>query len=161
MSLRRNGSVGVLAGKDSMTELDVRPPGSVLRRILIVEDEPLIAYSLYEGVTSMGFECVGPYADLATALQKATFETFDAAILNLMIKGGWSYSVGAVLASRGIPFAFASGLPHNEIEPEWKDRPYIEKPYSSDDIKVIFQVLIPHHVWGTMPLSPTSEPISL
>jgi len=130
-----------------MTDLLVPSPISVARRILIVEDEPLIAYSLMEVIAPWGFECVGPIADLAIALQLAASETLDAAILNLIIQGGTAYGVAAVLGSRNIPFAFASGVPHHGLESDWQDKPYIAKPYSYADVREILELLMPHHNW--------------
>ncbi len=140
-----------------MTQLNVPHP-SGMRRILIVEDEPLIAYSLTEAVTSMGFEPVGPIADLTTALEKANSEAVDAAILNLMIKGASAYGVAAVLEARGIPFAFASGLPREGLELPWQGRPYIEYPYSIDDVREVLQMLIARHDWHPSPRIFAPEP---
>ena len=131
-----------------MPDAVVSSPVAAARRILVVEDEPLIAESLTEIITDMGFECV-PAFDVATGLQMATTEVVDAAILNLVIQGGTAYGVAAILASRNIPFAFASGVPHDGLESDWKNRPYIDKPYSEDDIRSLLQQLIPHHNWTT------------
>jgi len=141
-----------------MIDLVVPHPESAVGRILIVEDEPLIALALTEIVTELGFQCVGPVFDLTKALELATSETLDAAILNLIIQGGTAYGVAAILDSRNIPYAFASGVPHNGLESDWKDRPFIEKPYTLEDIRAILETFIPHHNWtpreGIAPDSP-------
>jgi DNA-binding response OmpR family regulator len=130
-----------------MVDVILCNPVPAMRRILVVEDDALIAQSLTEVIVDLGFECVGPVADLATGLRLATVEVLDAAILNLVIQGGTAYGVAAVLDSRSIPFAFASGVPHNGLDTDWKDRPFIEKPYSMDDVREILQRMIPHHSW--------------
>ena len=71
----------------------------------------------------------------------------DAAILNLIIQGGTAYGVAATVDARSIPYAFASGVPHDGLETDWKGRPFLEKPYSMDDIRSILQTLLPHHAW--------------
>ena len=120
-----------------------------MRRILIAEDEPLIAVMLAELITEFGFETVGPIAHLDKALRAAETEHLDAAILNLIIRGETAYGVAAVLASRNIPFAFASGVPHHGLETDWKDRPYLEKPYSAEHVRELLELLLPNHTWPT------------
>ena len=53
-------------------------------RVLVVEDEMMIAMSLVEILEDLGCDCVGPITDLATNLEMARTETLDAAILNLI-----------------------------------------------------------------------------
>jgi CheY-like chemotaxis protein len=103
-------------------------------RILVVEDEVLIAEMVKVMLDDLGCQCLGPITDLAVALVAARTEAFDAAILNLVIGGKNAYAVAEVVAERGIPFAFASGVPRASIDPRWQDRPYLAKPYVVADI---------------------------
>ena len=141
-----------------MVDVNLAGPVSVARRILVVEDDALIAQSLIDAIIDLGFECVGPVADLAAGLRLATEEPLDAAILNLIIRGGTAYGVAAILDSRNIPFAFASGVPHDGLETDWKGRPFLEKPYSMDNIRETLQHLIPHHVWTSETVVGLSAP---
>src|SRR5262245_29121236 len=119
----------------------------VCLRVLVVEDEIMIALALAEILAKLGCDCVGPIVDLATRLEKAKTETLDAAILNLILRGGTAYGIAAILRSRNIPFAFASGVANQSIDPEWQDIPYIEKPYSEQDVSSVLQTLAPYHLW--------------
>ena len=99
-----------------------------------MEDEVLIAEMVKAILDDLGCQCLGPIAKLAVALVAARTESFDAAILNLVIDGENAYAVAEVIAERGIPFAFASGVPRSGIDPKWHDRPYLPKPYVMADI---------------------------
>ncbi len=80
-------------------------------RILVVEDEPLIAVFISELLDDLGCECIGPIGDLKNGMQQAENGSFDAAILNLLIDDKYTYPIAEVLVARGIPFGFASGVP--------------------------------------------------
>jgi DNA-binding response OmpR family regulator len=64
-------------------------------RILVVEDEPLIAIELEDFLIDHGWECLGPVRDLATAPRYAETQPMDAAILNLILDGKNAYPVAA------------------------------------------------------------------
>ena len=78
------------------------------QRILVVEDEALIAMLVLDYLRDLGCICIGPYARLPEALHAAKTAPIDAAILNLVLQGKPAYEVADVLAKRGIPFVFAS-----------------------------------------------------
>ena len=62
-------------------------------RILVVEDEPLIAIELADILGKSEWECIGPLTDLPSALREARKSTLDGAILDLIIDGSFAYSV--------------------------------------------------------------------
>jgi len=106
-------------------------------RVLVVEDEALIAIMVADYLRDLGCVCIGPYARLSEALQAAKTAPMDAAILNLVLQGKHAYEVADILAKRGIPFVFASGLPHGGIDGAWSDRPFMTKPYTQDDVRTL------------------------
>ena len=118
-----------------------KPPAPL--RILVVEDEVLIAEMVKAMLDELDCECLGPITDLELALAAARVDSYDAAILNLVIEGKNAYSVAAVVAERGLPFAFASGVPRSSIDPEWRDRYYLAKPYVMEDIRRWLESLRP------------------
>jgi CheY-like chemotaxis protein len=101
------------------------------RRILVVEDEALIALVVEDVLQSMGVVVVGPVATLEKALKLAGEETFDAAILDVTIRGGRVYPVAELLLSRGIPFLFASGYGDWALPPALRDKPRLMKPFTT------------------------------
>jgi CheY-like chemotaxis protein len=112
-------------------------------RILVVEDEVLIAEMVKGMLDDLGCQSLGPITNLEFALAAARTESFDAAILNLVIGGENAYAVAEVVAERGIPFAFASGVPWSSIDLKWRDRPYLAKPYVTADISRWLESLSP------------------
>jgi CheY-like chemotaxis protein len=111
-------------------------------RIFIVEDEPLIGLLLQGTVSDLGCDCVGPVSSLEAALAMARTAEFDAAIMNLVIHGKPAYELCQVLADRNIPFAFASGIPRDSIEPLWRERLFIAKPFSDAEIAQVLAKLL-------------------
>jgi DNA-binding response OmpR family regulator len=124
--------------------IDLRRPRVTPRkpRVLVVEDEALIAVMIEDFLDLIGCECVGPISHLPTALKAAETETFDAAILNLVIGGKNAYAVAEILARREIPFAFASGVPRDSFEERWRSSPFLAKPYGVEDIRGVLTALL-------------------
>jgi DNA-binding response OmpR family regulator len=100
-------------------------------RILVVEDEMLIAMIIEDAVQDSGGEIVGPVATLEKALKLAEEEEFDAAILDVTIRGGKVYPVAELLLARGIPFVFASGYGDWALPAELRDKPRLTKPFTA------------------------------
>ncbi len=99
------------------------------RRVLIVEDDYLIAEDLREQLLSCGAVVLGPVACVADAL--ALLEDGaapDMAILDIGLGGGKVYPVADALRRRGIPFVFATGYDSWSIPSAYADVPRTEKP---------------------------------
>jgi DNA-binding response OmpR family regulator len=111
-------------------------------RILVVEDEALIAVMIEDFLDLLGCECVGPITHLPTALKAAETEDVDAAILNLVIGGKNAYAVAEILHRRGIPFGFASGVPRDDFDQRWHSNPFIPKPYGMEDVRGLMTALL-------------------
>jgi DNA-binding response OmpR family regulator len=99
------------------------------KRILIVEDEMMLALTLEDHLLQAGVIAIGPAMRLETAIALAKAEPLDAAILDINIDGGRSYPVADVLLSRSIPFVFATGYGHVESRSDLECIPTITKPY--------------------------------
>ena len=103
------------------------------RRILLVEDEPMIAFALEDMVLEMGFEIVGPAYRLSEALALAAEADFDVAVLDVNLNEEQSFPVADLLRRRGIPFLFATGYAEGGIG--WKgEAPVIAKPYGRQQL---------------------------
>lgn len=111
------------------------PLGSDRPRILLVEDEYLIAAMVCDMLVDLGCEYIGPIANMEQGIAAAKSVACEAAIINLVIEGRHAYEIVEALAARNIPFCFASGLPQKEIIEKWRDRPFIMKPYVLDDVR--------------------------
>ena len=105
------------------------------RRILVVEDEMLIVLMIEDVIKENGGEVVGPAATLEKALKLTKEEEFDAAILDVTIRGGKVFPVAEQLAERGIPFAFASGYGDWALPGEMQNMPRLLKPFTATVLK--------------------------
>ncbi len=101
-------------------------------RILIVEDEALIAWTLADALEDAGAQALGPVASTAAALDLIGRETPDAAILDGDLADGRSTPVALALAARGVPFVFHTASVRPEVlEPLG---PVIPKPAPADRV---------------------------
>ncbi len=91
-------------------------------RVLVVEDETLIAVLIEETLRDLGCVVVGPVSTLAAALRLASDDALDASILDVTIRGGKVYPVAERLLARDIPFVLASGYGEWAL-PESSSRP--------------------------------------
>lgn len=101
-------------------------------RVLVVEDEMVIALCIEQCLTAQGHEVVGPVARRDEALRYAAAPTFDFALLDVNLAGEHVYPVAATLTRKSIPFVFLSGHGPGGVRPEWKHAPMLEKPFSCD-----------------------------
>jgi CheY-like chemotaxis protein len=106
------------------------PPGARLagKRVLLVEDEFLIAAVAEQTLLELGAQVVGPAYRLGEALALAQAEPLDGAVLDINLNGERSDPVAAVLMGRAIPFVFATG--YGPSRTPGFDVPVLDKPYS-------------------------------
>jgi CheY-like chemotaxis protein len=100
------------------------------RRLLVVEDEYLVADDFALRLEDAGAIVVGPAASVQDALELVKTEgaTLDAAVLDVNLAGELVYPVADELASRGVPFVFATGYDASAITSAYADAPHCEKP---------------------------------
>jgi DNA-binding NarL/FixJ family response regulator len=101
-------------------------------RVLVVEDEPVVAMCLEDILETLGCQTVGPAARLADGLALAEQEPLGAAILDINLAGERSTPIAEALRRRGVPFAFASG--YGAVPEGFETLPLIAKPYRESDI---------------------------
>ena len=104
-------------------------------RILVVEDEMLIAMMIEETLQDLGCVVVGPVARLDAALRLARDEFLDGAVLDVTIRGGYVYPVAEQLVARGILFLLASGYGDWALSEVFRDQPRLTKPFTQQDLE--------------------------
>ena len=104
-------------------------------RILIVEDEMLVAMNIEDMLLDLGHEVAGLASRLEPALALAAEGEFDIAMLDVNLAGQQSFPVAAILASRGIPFLFATGYGAKGVAEEYRDYPVLQKPFGASDLE--------------------------
>lgn len=97
-------------------------------RILVVEDEFLIAHQIEETLSDAGCEVVGPAPRLERAMRIAEDEPLDGAILDINLRGDKVYPVASRLRERGIPFIFATGYTDDYLPECFRKAPLVSKP---------------------------------
>ncbi|WP_423602930.1 response regulator [Sphingomonas sp. MS122] len=111
-------------------------------RILIVEDEPLIAMMLEDFLNILGKQVAGVADSVATALPLVAAGGIDAAIVDVHLNGGEKcWPVADALAEAGIPFLVATGGGDDMIVDGHKHRPVLAKPFTMDAIEQAFGTL--------------------
>jgi len=103
-------------------------------RILIVEDEPVLAFGFEEFLISAGFEVAGVVGRLPTALAAIENITFDAAVLDANLAGISAGPAAAALTARGVPFVVVSGYLPEQQRTAFSGGPRLQKPCRPDDL---------------------------
>ncbi|MBP1806568.1 response regulator [Rubellimicrobium aerolatum] len=112
------------------------------KRILVVEDEMIIAMLIEDILTDMGATVVGPAARVARAMDLLGTEDVDAALLDVNLAGETTTAVAEELRRRGIPFAFATGYGVSGLPAGFSGQPFLQKPFQERDLsQVMAQVL--------------------
>lgn len=102
----------------------------IVKKILVVEDEFLIAMDIATMLERQGFEVVGPVGSLEEALTVADAADLDFALLDVNLGQGTSERVADVLRARGIPFAFVSGYDRASLPRRHRNELLVQKPIS-------------------------------
>ncbi len=111
-------------------------------RILLVEDEALIAMQLKLDLEADGHTVIGPYAQLSEALRAAADSNFDIALIDINLGADNSAPIAEILDRKNIPFAFTTG--YNDLvflPPRLREYPHLTKPYNPADMKDLVKML--------------------
>jgi DNA-binding response OmpR family regulator len=103
-------------------------------RVLVVEDEIMVAIYVEDLLTELGFEVVGIATGLRQALPLARSGNFDFAVLDINLAGEMSFPIADILRERGIPFLFASGYGSKGLTEDYRSATRIQKPFVSEQL---------------------------
>ncbi len=105
-------------------------------RVLIVEDEQLVAMLIEDFLEELGCKVVGPASTIAETLALIETAEIDLALLDLNLRRGeTTYPAAAALAERSVPFAFVTGLTAQSLEGSYKGSPTLQKPFRMEDLE--------------------------
>lgn len=129
--------------KTNVPPSEKKTPRSVASRlrVLVVEDEYMIAYHLQNMLTELGHEVVGPVGHVKEALHLVQQETLDAAVLDINIGGEDIFSVVKALDARRIPFIFVTGYDGKRLHNAYSERPILQKPFQKRDLQAVLRRL--------------------
>lgn len=112
-------------------------------RVLIVEDEPLIAQVLQDWLEDLGCEVVGPARSVDAAMGLLNSEVIQAAILDVKVLDGATNEVGKALQERGIGYVVATGYGAADLHPQFRDVPILQKPFDFSTATEIISSILP------------------
>ncbi len=107
-------------------------------RVLLVEDEALVAMMIQETLTEFGFQVIGPISTASEALSSARESHVDAAVLDINLGDGLVYTVAEILSKRGVPFVFVTGYDADSVDTRFSGVPILQKPIERDMLQKIF-----------------------
>ncbi|MBX9801390.1 MAG: response regulator [Caulobacteraceae bacterium] len=106
------------------------------RRILLVEDEALVAMLLETILEDMGCVPVGPAATVGEGLAMvADAAPLDAALLDVNVGGQLVFPIAEALRARGVPFVFSTGYGEGSLSETWRGHPTVQKPFTEAAIR--------------------------
>ena len=103
-------------------------------RILVVEDEPVLAYALEECLIEAGFQIAGVAGRLERALTMIEGGGCDAAIIDANLAGVSAAPIGLALTKLSIPFLVVSGYSREQHQDAFPGARFLQKPCRPDEL---------------------------
>jgi PAS domain S-box-containing protein len=107
-------------------------------RVMVVEDEALVAMVVSDAMIDLGYQVVGPFSRPPDAIAAIKDNDIAAAILDINLAGTLVYPVAEELTRRGIPFVFVTGYGIESIDKRFSDIPVLQKPIERETLQRIF-----------------------
>jgi CheY-like chemotaxis protein len=101
-------------------------------RLLLVEDEALVAMELEDLISSLGGEAVGPFGRVADALEALRRERVDGAVLDVRLDGDTTFQIADVLLQAANPILFVTGAV-SSIPERYRQVPRLHKPFDDTE----------------------------
>ena len=117
-------------------------------RVLLVEDEALVAMMIQECLAEFGYQVVGPICTASEAAAKAKDGPLEAAVLDINLGDGAVYPIADMLAARGVPFIFVTGYDADSVDARFRKIPILQKPIEREMLKKAFVVAAQASVSG-------------
>ncbi|HVT55245.1 MAG TPA: histidine kinase, partial [Xanthobacteraceae bacterium] len=104
------------------------------KRILVIEDEPLVSMEIEACLSEAGAAIVGPAGTVARARHLIESEAFEGAFVDANLGGETADEIAAALAAKGIPFLFLTGYGRESPPEAFRETLVIEKPYTREHL---------------------------
>ncbi|MDR6759548.1 DNA-binding response OmpR family regulator, partial [Mycoplana sp. BE70] len=112
------------------------------RRILVVEDEALIAMSIEDALVDAGAQVVGPSISVERALKSLQHEHVDAIVLDMNLNGTSARPIAEAASKRAIPFLVLSGYGAQAISEIPGNAPVLSKPFDPGELVDVIRKLV-------------------
>ncbi len=103
-------------------------------KVLIVEDEPLVAMMIEDAVIEAGHEIAGTLGTMHDALGAIASLDFDVALLDMNLGGQKAHPLPVAMTARGKPFAFVTGYGEDGVLAQFRHMPVVCKPFTAAEI---------------------------
>lgn len=112
-------------------------------RVLVVEDEALVAMLLEDMIVDDGHQVVHIFSETPAAIDyiEGQADAFDVAVIDVNLGGQASFPIADALAARGKPFVFSTGYGRDGLPREWRDRPVLAKPFGAQAVTAALKAL--------------------
>jgi len=121
------------------------------KRMIVIEDEPLVAMDLESCLTGAGCEVVGTAGTLSEAKTLCAEAPCDAALVDVNLAGQPVDELAAALTKRNIPFAFVTGYGREALPQGFRDALIVPKPFNETGLIATVELLI-YQAAGAVPL---------
>jgi hypothetical protein len=143
---REEAMPGSVRSKQQMSQCpaESKPCTSLAgKRILVVEDDGLIAFDIVSELRRAGCTAIGPAARLEIAMTIAAAQHIDAAVLDVFLDGAYAWQLAGTLKAQGVPFLFQTGFGRFlDFPPEFASVPCLEKPVMTGALKRELKALL-------------------
>ena len=108
-------------------------------RVLLVEDETLVAMLLEDMIGDLGGTVVGAASRVSRALEIVNDPacSIDVGLLDVNLGGEDAFPIATALAERGVPFAFSTGYGNAGLPEHWRSRPTLQKPFTQEQVQSV------------------------
>jgi len=113
-------------------------------RVLVCEDNLLMAEVVCEFLRECGLEPIGPAGRLENGMQLARERALDGAILDISLRGQLCFPICSILSARRVPFVFLTGYGDQgaRIPVEYQGAPIISKPFHPEELKAVLAQML-------------------
>ncbi|MCC4600078.1 response regulator [Xanthomonas melonis] len=110
-------------------------------RVLLVEDESLVAMLLEDCLAELGYQVAATVGDVETALEAVHRGGIDLAVLDVNLGGTLSFPVAEALDARNVPYLFVTGYAQSGIPERYRHRHGLQKPFQFRDLQAALLLL--------------------
>lgn len=121
-------------------EKDLASP--IAPRVLVVEDNMLIAMDLEQILQANGCRIVGRSMSVSDALRYLDDAAIDMAVVDYVLEDGTAQPLANALDAKGIPYAICTGISQDVITSHYPNTPILGKPYSPEDVSIVVNGLV-------------------
>jgi PAS domain S-box-containing protein len=111
------------------------------KKIIIIEDEPLISMDLESTLTAAGYQVVGTAGTVGDARVLSMTADCDAALLDANLAGHTVEELAATLTKRNVPFAFVTGHGRDALPQGFQNAVILRKPFSQNELIAMVELL--------------------